>query len=108
MAKKSAALIAAEAKIAALEARLVIARDVYREQKARIAELEAALNTRGAKTVAIKPQPKAAPQPVVTYFVRRDGTRCEKVRVGNRAVTREMPRGVEVAELSMAEFEAAA
>ena len=41
MAKKSAALIAAEAKIAALEARLVVARDVYREQKARIVELEA-------------------------------------------------------------------
>lgn len=108
MAKKSAALIAAEAKIAALEARLVIARDVYRAQRAQIAELEAQLNTRGTKVVAVKPQPKAVPQPVVTHFVRRDGVRCEKVRVGNRAVTRELPRGVEAAEISMAAFEAAA
>ena len=107
MSKKSAALIAAETKIAALEARLSIARQVYRAQRAQIAELEAQLNTRGTKTAAIKPQPKAVPQPVVTHFVRRDGVRCEKTRIGNRAVTREMPRGVEVAELSMAEFEAA-
>ena len=90
-------------KVAALEARLTIAGDVYRAQRARIGELEAAINTRG-----VKPAVSIAPQPVVTYFVRRDGVRCEKVRVGNRAVTREMPRGVEVAELGMAEFEAAA
>lgn len=91
-----------EAANAALEARLAFAREVFTNQRTRVRELEAALNTRGTKTVAIKPQP------VVTHFVRRDGTRCEKVRIGNRAVTREMPRGVEAAELSMAEFEAAA
>ena len=40
---KSKALIAAEAQIAALNARLDIARTVYVNQKARIAELEAKL-----------------------------------------------------------------
>lgn len=45
---KSKALIAAEQRIAALEARIAVATEVYRNQKVRIAELEAALNTRGA------------------------------------------------------------
>ena len=44
---KSKALIAAEAKIAALEARIAVAKTVYMDQKAKIAELEAALAAAG-------------------------------------------------------------
>ena len=49
----------------ALEARLVVAATVYRDQRARIGELEAALNTRGVKTApaqrpAYQPQPPTA------------------------------------------------
>lgn len=76
---KSKALVAAEAEIAALKARLVVAAEVYRNQRARINELEAGLNTRGVKPVVVKPQP------VVTTFTRRDGTVCRKVRTGNTA-----------------------
>lgn len=76
---KSKALVAAEAEIAALKARLVVAAEVYRNQRARINELEAGLNTRGVKPIAVKPQP------VVTTFTRRDGTVCRKVRTGNTA-----------------------
>lgn len=89
-----------EAANAALEARLVVAREVYRNQKSRIADLESQLAARGAaKVIAV--QPKAQPvQPVITRFVRRDGTVCERVRTGNRAVIRELPRaemtGIEV------------
>lgn len=78
---KSKALIAAEAQIAALNARLDIARTVYVNQKARIAELEAALNTRG-----VKPALRAAP--VVTQFTDRVGRVWEKTRVGNHATSR--------------------
>lgn len=49
-------------KIAALEARLVVAATVYRDQRAKIGELEAALNTRGTKPVAT-PRPVYQPQP---------------------------------------------
>lgn len=77
---KSKALIAAEQRIAALEARIAVATEVYRNQKARIAELEAALNTRGAK---------AAPtQPVVTTYTDRAGRVWEKTRVGSHATSR--------------------
>lgn len=78
---KSKALIAAEAKIAALEARIVVAAEVYRAQKARIGELEAALNTRGVKSVP-------AVQPVVTTYTDHCGRLWEKTRVGNRATSR--------------------
>jgi hypothetical protein len=66
-------LAAANAKIAALEARLVVATTVYRNQRAHIAELESALNTRGciATPVAQAVQPKAIPTPTVTTY--RDG-----------------------------------
>lgn len=52
-------------KIAALEARLVVAATVYRDQRAKIGELEAALNTRGTKPApaqrpAYQPQPPTA------------------------------------------------
>ena len=100
MAKKSQALISAELKIAALEARLVVAKDVYRSNKARIAELEAQLNARGA-TKVVAAQPKAQQvESVVTRFVRRDGVTCERVRTGNRAVIRELRTEVPGMEVS--------
>ena len=79
---KSKALIAAEAKIAALEARIAVAKTVYLNQKAHIAELEAALNTRGVKAV---PAPAA---PIVSHYTDRCGRVWEKTRVGNRATAR--------------------
>lgn len=79
---KSKALIAAEAKIAALEARIAVAKTVYMSQKARIAELEAALNTRGVK---------AAPAaPIVSHYTDHCGRVWEKTRVGNRATSRQV------------------
>mgnify|MGYP000626772375 CR=1 FL=1 len=50
---------------------------------ARIAELEAALNTRG-----VKPAVPAAPAPVVSRYTDRCGRVWEKTRVGNRATAR--------------------
>ena len=85
---KSKALIAAEAKIAALEARVSDAKDVYRSQKARIAELEAALNTRGVK--AAPAAPSAEPAPVISYYTDHCGRVWEKTRVGNRATSRQV------------------
>lgn len=76
---KSKALIAAEAKIAALEARIAVAKTVYMSQKTRIEELEAALNTRGVKV--------AAPAPIVTYYTDREQRVWEKTRVGNRTTS---------------------
>lgn len=66
-------------RIAALEARVSIAKTVYREQKARTAELEAALNTRGAKPAAT---------PAVSHYTDRAGRVWEKTRVGNHATSR--------------------
>ena len=104
MARKTLASLEAriaelEGRNAALEARLDMAREVYRNQKQRIGELEAQLAARGAaKVVSVPPVVR---EPVVTHFVRRDGVTCERVRVGNRAVIRELPRaevtGIEVA-----------
>lgn len=82
---KSKALIAAEAKIAALEARIAVAKTVYVDQKTRIAELEAALNTRGVK--AAPAAPSAEPAPVVTQYTDHCGRVWEKTRVGNRATS---------------------
>ena len=49
-------------RIAALEARLVVAATVYKNQRAKIGELEAALNTRGVKTApAQRPVYQPAP-----------------------------------------------
>jgi hypothetical protein len=75
---KSKALIAAEA-------RLVIAADVYRAQKARIAELEALLATRGC--IATPAAPKA-PVSKTWRWENRDGHTCESTRTGSRTVTR--------------------
>ncbi len=80
---KSKALVAAGAKIAALEARIAVAKTVYLNQKDHIAELEAALNTRG-----VKPAVPAAPAPVVSRYTDRCGRVWEKTRVGNRATAR--------------------
>ena len=105
---KSKALIAAEAKIAALEARIAVAKTVYMSQKARIAELEAALNTRGVK--AAPAAPSAEPAPVISHYTDHCGRVWEKTRVGNRATSRQVG-GVEVNEVSFADvaqyFEAA-
>ena len=54
-------------RIAALEARLVVAATVYRDQRAKIGDLEAQLNTRGVKTApaqrpVYQPQPPTAEQ----------------------------------------------
>ena len=106
---KSKALIAAEAKVAALEARITVAKNVYMSQKARIAELEAALNTRGVKPAA-PAAPSAEPAPVISYYTDHCGRVWEKTRVGNRATSRQVG-GVEVNEVSFADvaqyFEAA-
>ena len=83
---KSKALIAAEQRIAALEARIAVAKNVYMSQKARITELEAALNTRGVK--AAPAAPSAEPAPVVSHYTDHCGRVWEKTRVGNRATSR--------------------
>lgn len=73
---------ALEERIAALEARLEIARRVYCDQRERIGELEAALNTRGVK-------PACAFERRVTEFTKRDGSRWVKEVVApGRAVIR--------------------
>ena len=99
---KSKALITAEQRIAALEARIAVAKDVYLNQKAHIAELEAALNTRGVEA--------ASAAPVVTHYTDRCGRVWEKTRVGNRATSSQVS-GMEVNEVSFADvaqyFEAA-
>ena len=74
---KSKALLAAEQRIAALEAQLVVANEACANQRMRIAALEAAINTRGTK-----------PAPVVTHYPDRFGRVWEKVRVGNQATSR--------------------
>lgn len=73
---KSKALIAAEA-------RLSIARQVYINQRARIAELESLLATRGHIAT-----PCAEAAPVVSRFTRRDGSVWEKTRLGNQTRSR--------------------
>ncbi len=83
---KSKTLIAAETKVAALEARIAVAKTVYMSQKARIAELEAALNTRGVKP-AVPAAPSAEPAPIVSHYTDRCGRVWEKTRVGNRATS---------------------
>ena len=122
MSRKSQALIAAELRIseleqtnAALEARLLVAKTVYRDQKSRIIELESKLSTRGC--IDSRPENdnaspdeadhkreaaeyaalncsigyiKTTPKPVVTHFTKRDGTVWEKTRIGNHASMREV------------------
>ena len=77
---RSKALLASDARIAALEARLSVAAQVYRDQRATIRELEAKLATRG-----VIAHSDYVPTPIVTRFVKADGSVWEKTRVGNRA-----------------------
>lgn len=63
-------------RIAALEARLAVATAVYRDQKSHIADLEAALNTRGVKP-AVVPAAPAAPK----HFM-KGGVEYVRVPVG--------------------------
>ena len=101
---KSKALIAAEtriaeleAKVAALEARISVAKTVFRNQRDHIGALESQLNARGAVKVmpAEQQPPKAAPVAVVTRYTKRDGTVIEKVRIGNRATERVISGAIE-------------
>lgn len=70
-----------ESKVAALEARLALATEVYRNQKARIAELEAQLAARGAQ--------KVIPAEAKTWtWQKRDGSVWESTRIGNRTTSR--------------------
>lgn len=64
--------------IAALEARLVVAAQVYRDQRNTIRELESKLATRGV----------IATTSVVTQYRDSRGCLWEKARVGNRAISR--------------------
>ena len=75
--------------VVALEARLAIAKTVYRDQKARIAELEGLLATRGH----IASAPRVVAQPVVTQFTKRDGSVWESTRLGNQTRTRAINLG---------------
>ena len=91
---KSKALIAAEARIAELEAQLAgaqariqIAREVFRNQKVRIGNLEAALNTRGAKP-SVAAKSSCVITPVVSRYTDCAGRIWEKTRLGNRASSR--------------------
>ena len=77
---KSRALIAAEAKVAALEARLALAAECYRNQKGRIAELEAQLAARGAA--------KVIPEPKTWTWQKRDGSVWESTRTGTQVRSR--------------------
>jgi hypothetical protein len=70
-----------EGKVTALEARLSVATEVWRNQRARIAELEALLATRGH--IANTPAPAAAPAKAkaehkVHRFTKRDGSVWER------------------------------
>lgn len=63
----------------ALEARLAIARQVYRDQRARIVELESLLATRGHIAT-----PRVVATPAVSHFTKRDGSVWESTRLGNQ------------------------
>lgn len=80
---KSKALIAAEAEITALKARLDVAVSVFKTQRATIVDLEAKLATRGV----VAPQPKVV-ETVVSQFSKRDGSVWESHRTGTRTVLR--------------------
>lgn len=54
---------------------------MYRDQKARIAELEAALATRGVKPAVVAAKPAVK----VTHFTKRDGSQWERRTCGSRS-----------------------
>ena len=69
---------ALEAKVTALEARLALATTTYRAQRAKIAELESALNTRGVKPVV---------DAKTWQWAGRDGVTRQSTRTGNQVRT---------------------
>lgn len=93
---KSKALIAAETRIAELEAtnaallaRLEVAKTVFRNQRVHISNIEAQLNSVGAvKHMPVQPAVPKQPVVVVTRYTKRDGSVMEKTRIGSRASER--------------------
>ena len=81
---RSKALLAADARIAALEARLSVAAQVYRDQRLAIRSLEAKLATRGVIAT------DHVLAPIVTRFTKADGSVWEKTRTGNRAASHQV------------------
>lgn len=67
------------AKVAALEARLTVAAEVYKNQRALIRTLEARLASPGIKPTLT---------PIVTRFSDTKGNLWEKTRVGSKATSR--------------------
>lgn len=88
---KSTALLAAEARIAALEAQLKIANEVCANQRTEIATQAARLEKAAAcyreqrtQLYELREQPApGAPQRIVKRYQKRDGSIWESVRVGN-------------------------
>ena len=89
---KSTALLAAEARIAALEAQLKIANEVCANQRTEIAAQAARLEKAAAcyreqrtQLYELREQLAApvAPQRIVKRYQKRDGSVWESVRVGN-------------------------
>ena len=88
---KSTALLAAEARIAALEAQLKIANEVCANQRAEIATQAARLEKAAAcyreqrtQLYELRELPApGAPQRIVKRYQKRDGSVWESVRVGN-------------------------
>ena len=76
-----------EAKVTALEARLAIAATVYREQRAKIAEQDALLATRGC-IATVAPAHPAKPETRTWKWMDRQGVEHISTRTGNRTVTR--------------------
>ena len=72
-------LAAANARVAALEARITVATEVYRNQRARIAELDS--------------QVAAGPIAATTWqYARRDGSVWQAARNGNRVTSWQCPQ----------------
>lgn len=91
---KSTALLAAEARIAALEAQLKIANEVCANQRADLAAQAARLEKAAACYREQRTQlcelfaqlaAPVAPQPIVKRYQKRDGSIWECVREGNTA-----------------------
>lgn len=88
---KSTALLAAEARIAALEAQLKIANEVCANQRTEIATQAARLEKAAAcyreqrtQLYELRERPApGAPQRIVKRYQKRDGSIWESVRVGN-------------------------
>lgn len=97
MARTSPALLAAQAEITSLkaqltarDARLTVAKQVFRDQRAHIAELEAQLNTRGVKATPAPAPVQHTIAPIITRYTDRLGRTFERTRIGNKASIREI------------------